>query len=93
MTSTTRNPTTPVTGLRVVELVIVWLALIFVMAPSLGLYYERLAALYTLPPLGLVYAYCVSHRGRSTALLAIVATSATVLLLTCAAVFPRGSAA
>ena len=54
MTSTTRTPTPLITGLRVAVLVIVWPAFVYVMAPSLGLYHERLAAWYTLPPLGLV---------------------------------------
>jgi uncharacterized metal-binding protein len=93
MTSTTRTPTPLITGLRVAVLVIVWLAFVYVMAPSLGLYYERLAAWYTLPSLGLVYTYCISHRRRSTAILAVVATIVTVLLLGFAAVFPKGSAA
>ena len=52
-----------ITALRVAVLVIVWLACVYVMAPSLGLYYERLAAWYALPSLGLVYAYCMSHAG------------------------------
>ncbi len=77
----------------VAMLVSVWLAFVYVMAPSLGLYYERLAAWYTLPPLGLVYAYCISHRRRSTAILAVVATIITLLLLGLSAVFPKGSAA
>ena len=62
-------------------------------APSLGLYYERLAAWYTLPSLGLVYAYCVSHRSRSTAILAVFVTIAVVLVIGFAAIFPKGSAA
>ena len=60
---------------------------------SVGLYYELLAASYTLPPLGLVYAYCMSHRSRSTMILAVIATIAVVLLLGLAAVIPKGSAA
>ena len=82
-----------ITAPRVAVLVIVWLALVYVMAPSLGLYYERLAAWYTLPCLGLVYAYCMSQQSRSTAILAVVATTVAVLLLGFAAVFPKGSAA
>jgi len=74
-------------------LIAVWLAFVYVMAPGIGLYYELLAAWYTLPPLGLVYAYCVSHRSRSTSILAVVATVAVVLLIGFAAVFPKGSAA
>ena len=79
--------------MRVAVLVIVWLAFAYVMAPRLGLYYERLAASYTLPSLGLVYAYCLSHRSRSTAIIAIFATIAVILGIGFAAVFPKGSAA
>ena len=93
MTPTARTRTWRITGLGVAMLVSVWLAFVYVMAPSLGLYYERLAAWYTLPPLGLVYAYCISHRRRSTAILAVVATIITLLLLGLSAVFPKGSAA
>jgi RsiW-degrading membrane proteinase PrsW (M82 family) len=56
----------------------------------------RVAALvvawYTLPSLVLVYAYCLSHRSRSTTILAVVATVVVVLLIGLAAVFPKGSA-
>ena len=62
------------------------------MQPSLGVYYESLAAWYTLPSLVLVYAYCLSHRSRSTTILAVVATVVVVLLIGLAAVFPKGSA-
>ena len=79
--------------MRVGLLVVAWLAFVYAMTPSIGLYYEALAALYTLPPLGFVYAYCLTHRRRSTAMLAIVATVAVVLLLGFATVFPKGSAA
>ena len=71
----------------------VWLVFAFLLAPSLGLYYEVLAAWLTLPPLGLVYAYCLTHRSRSTATLAVVATVAVVVVMGFAAVFPKGSAA
>ena len=81
------------TGLRVAVLVVVWLAFVYLMQPSFGAYYESLAAWYTLPSLGLVYAYCISHRSRSTAILAVVATIGVVLLIGLAAVFPKGSAA
>jgi hypothetical protein len=73
-------------------LVVAWLAFVYVTQPSLGIYYESLAALYTLPSLGLVYAYCISHRSRSTVILAIVATIVVVLLVGLAAVIPKGSA-
>ena len=91
MTSTAQTRTR-ITGPRVAVLVIAWLAFVYVMQSSLGIYYESLAALYTLPSLGLVYAYCVSHRSRSTVILAIVATIVVVLLVGLAAVLPKGSA-
>ncbi len=91
MTSTV-HARTRVTGLRVAVLVVVWLAFVDVMHSSLGAYYEQLAAWYLLPSLGLVYAYCVTHRSRSTAILAVVATIVVVLLIGLAAVFPKGSA-
>ena len=81
MTLTTATRTARLTGPRVAVLVVVWLAFVYVMAPSLGLYYELLAVWYTLPSLGLVYAYCLSYRSRSTAILAAVATIIVVLLL------------
>ena len=93
MTATAGIRTPRITGLRVAMLVIVWLAFVYVMAPSLGLYYERLAAWYALPSLGLTYAYCISHRSRSTTILAVLATIAVVLVIGFAAVFPKGSAA
>ncbi len=75
-------------------LIAVWLVFAFLLAPSLGLYYEVLAAWLTLPPLGLVYAYCLTHRSRSTAILAVVATITVVVeVIGFAAVFPKGSAA
>ena len=92
MTSTGQTRT-HITGPRVAVLIVVWLAFVYLMQPSLGAYYESLAAWYTLPSLGLVYAYCISHRSRSTAILAVVATIGVVLLIGLAAVFPKGSAA
>jgi hypothetical protein len=93
MTATVETRTSRITGLRVAVLVVVWLAFVYVLAPSLGLYYELLAAWYTLPSLGLICAYCLSHRSRSTAILGIFATIAVVLVIGFAAVFPKGSAA
>jgi hypothetical protein len=93
MTSAVRALTQRITGLRVAVLIGVWLGFVYVITPGIGLYYELLAAWYTLPPLGLVYAYCISHRSRSTAILAVVATVIVVLLIGFAAVFPKGSAA
>ena len=93
MASTARTRMSRITGWRVGVLIVGWLAFVYLMTPSIGLFYEALAALYMLPPLGVVYAYCLAHRRRSTAMLAIVATVAVVLLLGFAAVFPKGSAA
>ena len=67
MTPTTRGRSTPVTGVRVTTLIVAWLAVIYLAAPRVGLYYETLAVLYTVPPLALVYAYCLSHPRRATA--------------------------
>lgn len=83
----------PITGPRVMALIIVWLAVVFLAAPAIGLYYEVLAACYTIPSLGLIYAYCVSHRSRATAYIAVVATLVAVLVIGFAMVFPKGSAA
>ena len=91
MTSTAQTRTR-ITGLRITALVVAWRAFVYLMQSSLGIYYESLAALYTLPPLGLVYAYCVTHRSRSTAILAVVATIVVILLIGLAAVIPKGSA-
>ena len=91
MTSTARTGTR-LTGLRVAALVVAWVAFVYVMQSSIGAYYEVLAALYALPPLGLVYAYCGTHRSRSTAIFAIVATVVVALLIVFAAVIPKGSA-
>jgi len=50
------------------------------------------AATSTVAPLGLIYAYCVSHRGRATALLALVATIVAVLVIGFAIVIPKATA-
>ncbi len=92
MAATVGARTPLLTGLRAGVLIILWLVVAFVMAPTLGLYYELLAAWYTLPSLGLVFAYCLSHRSRMTATLAVVATIVVVLLIGLATVFPKGSA-
>jgi hypothetical protein len=93
MTATVDARTPRITGPRVGVLIVLWLAFVYVTAPTLGLYYELLAASYTLPSLGLVYAYCLSHRSRTTAILAVVATIVVILVIGFAAVFPKGSAA
>ena len=93
MTQTAVGRSSPITGWRVVGLIIVWLALVYIAAPAVGLYYEVLATFYVVPTLGLIYAYCVSHRRRATAYLAIAATLIALLILGFAMVFPKGSAA
>jgi hypothetical protein len=83
----------PMTGVRVAILSIIWLAVVSLAAPPLGFYYETLAAWYTVPLLGLTYAYCVAHRRRATALLAVVATVAAVLTIGFANVIPKATTA
>lgn len=93
MTQTSAGRSSSITGLRVVALVIIWLGIVYMAAAPLGLYYETLAAWYTIPALALVYTYCIAHRGRATAYVAVVATLVVVLIVGIAAVFPEGSAA
>jgi len=93
MAQTARSRSSPITGVRVTTLIIIWLAVVSLAAAPLGLYYETLAAWYTVPLLGLTYAYCVSHRRRTTALLAVVATVVAVLVVGFAIVIPKATAA
>jgi hypothetical protein len=89
----------PMTGFRVAILIIIWLAVLSLAAPSLGLYYQTLAACYTVPPLGLTYAYCVAHRScvahrrRATARVAVVATVVAVLVIGFSIVIPKATTA
>ncbi len=76
-----------------VTLGIIWIAVVSLAAPPLGLYYETLAAWYSVPLLGLTYAYCVAHRRRATALLAVVATAVAVLVIGFAIVIPKATTA
>ena len=92
-TQATTGRSTPITAIRVATLIVIWLATVYLVAPGLGLYYERLAVWYTVPPLVLVYAYCLSHLRRATAILAVAATIVAVALIGFAVVFPKGSAA
>ncbi len=70
--------------------------LVYVAAPTLGLYYEPLAVAYTVPTLGLgrYRATCASHRSRATAVSAIcrrVATLVAALIIgSLAIVIPKG---
>jgi hypothetical protein len=93
MAQTALPRSTPVTGVRVTTLIVSWIAVVYLVASPLGLYYETLAAWYTVPVLALVYAYCVSHRTRRTAVLAGVATVVAVFILGFAIVIPKASAA
>jgi hypothetical protein len=83
----------PITGVRVATLIIIWLAVVSLAAPPFGFYYETLAAWYTVPLLGLTYAYCVAHRRRATALPAVVATVVAVLVVGFAIVIPKATTA
>jgi hypothetical protein len=78
---------------RIAALVALWLAVAILVASTLGLYDEALAAWVTVPALGLILAYCASHRSRATATLAVMAILATVLIIGFAIVIPKGSAA
>ena len=82
-----------ITGGRVAALGVAWLLVVYLAAPVIGVYYESLAVLYTVPPLGLIYAYCLSHRSPASAALAGVATAVAVLIVGFAIVIPKGSAA
>jgi hypothetical protein len=79
------------TGARVATLSIIWLAVVSLAAPRFGLYYETLAAWYVVPLLGLTYAYCVAHRRRATALLAVAATVVAILVVGFAIVIPKAT--
>jgi hypothetical protein len=83
----------PITGVRVATVSVIWLAVVSLAAPLFGLYYETLAAWYTVPLLGLTYAYCVAHRRRATALLVVVATVVAVLIIGFAIVIPKATTA
>jgi hypothetical protein len=79
------------TGARVATLSIIWLAVVSLAAPRFGLYYETLAAWYVVPLLGLTYAYCVAHRRRATALLAVATTVVAILVVGFAIVIPKAT--
>ena len=67
--------------------------MVYLAAPRIGIYFETLVVLYTVPPLALVYAYCLSHSRRATAILAVAATVVALFLIGFAVVIPKGSAA
>ena len=93
MAGIARGRPSPPTGVRTAVLVVIWLAVVYVAAPTIGLYYEPLAAVYAVPTLGLVYAYCASHRSRATTYLALAATLVAAAIIGFAIVIPKGSAA
>ena len=77
---------------RLAALIGVWLGVVLVAAPRVGLYYQTFAAWLVLPPLGLIYVYCLSHRGRASAVLAVTATATAALVIALAIVMPQASA-
>jgi hypothetical protein len=77
---------------RLAAVIGVWLAVVLVAAPRVGLYYETLAAWLVLPPLGLIYVYCLTHRRRASAVLALTATATAALVIALAVVMPQASA-
>ena len=93
MTKAARIQSSPITGVRVAALAVIWLAVVYLAAPRLGLYYETLAVCYVVPPLGLIYAFGISHRSRATAYLAVIATVVAVIAIGFAIAIPKGSAA
>jgi hypothetical protein len=82
----------PVTAIRMAILASAWVAVVVLAGPSLGLSYATFATWAVVPPLGLVYAYCASHRSRAAARLAAVATVAAVLVIGLAIVTPEATA-
>ena len=83
----------PITGRRVATLIAGWLVVASLALPFLGLDYEARASFYLLPPLVLMYAYCVTHRRRATALLALIATVVVGLGIGLALVIPKATSA
>ncbi len=89
-----RKPNAPPSRLtfpRVVVLVVGWLVIAAFLAPRLDLYYEGRASFYLVPPLVLTFAYCLAHRRRATALLALVATLVVVVAIGLAALIPKAT--
>ena len=91
MRKRTPSHSSPVTGARVIVLIAIWLAVVFLAAPSLQLYYESRATWYVVPPLLLIYAYCLSYRHRATALLALVATLGAAVTIALATIIPKAT--
>lgn len=81
------------TGRRVVATIAGWLVVASLAAPSLGLYYESRAFLYVVPPLVLIYGYCLSRPRRATALLALIATVVALLAVGLVMLIPKAASA
>ena len=92
MTGPDRGRSSAITGLRVTVVILVWLGVVFLLAPRVGLYYVAFAAWLVLPPLGVIYAYCVTHPGRASSALAVVASAVAALVIALAAVLPQATA-
>lgn len=92
MSQSAQHRSSPLTGVRVTVLILAWLGVVLALAPRAGLYYEALAAWLALPPLGLVYAYCVSHPRRDSAVLAAAATAVAALVIALALLIPHAAA-
>ena len=91
-----REPDAPPASMtlrRVAALIACWLVIAWLAAPPLGLYYEGRASLYLVPPLLVAYGYCLSHRRRATALLALVSTVLVALAIGLAALIPKATPA
>lgn len=82
-----------ITGRRVAALIAGWLVVASLAAPFLDLYYEARASLYLVPPLVLIYGYCLSHPRRATALLALIATLVAVLAIGFVLLIPKAASA
>jgi hypothetical protein len=89
--ATTPGRQSPVSGRRVLALIAVWLGVVFLAAPTLSLYYETRAAWYVVPPLFLIYAYCLSHPRRATAMLALAATLGVAFTIALAMLIPKAT--
>lgn len=92
MRQSARHRSSPLTGARVTVLILAWLGVVFTFVARAGVYYEALAAWLTLPPLGLIYAYCASHPRRDSAVVAVVATCVAALVILLAVVIPHAMA-
>jgi hypothetical protein len=92
MTGPVRRLSSAITGFRVTVVILVWLGVVFLLAPRGGLYYLAFAAWLVLPPLGVIYVYCVTHRGRASARLAVIASAVAALVIALAAVLPQATA-